>query len=197
MKHFTDQQLINKIRHDDPVAFEVLFDRYWDKLYRAGMTRLYDAEDTQDILQEVFISIWNRRETLLIKDSVEGYLMGALKLAILSFLRSKKVKQAQLSEALKRVNILEEAVSDLADYLDLERTLDKAVSTMPEMLRRVYQLRSENRSIKEIASELGIADQTVKNYIGEVIRRLRAVLSEQYPEQSLGIVVFVLTMLKS
>lgn len=197
MRHFTDQQLINEIRHDDPVAFEVLFDRYWDKLYRAGMTRLDDAEDTQDILQEVFISIWNRRQTLLIKDSVEGYLMGALKLAILSFLRSKKVKQAQLSEALKRVNILEEAVSDLTDYLDLECTLDKAVSTMPEMLRRVYQLRSENRSIREIASELGIADQTVKNYIGEVIRRLRAVLSEQHPEQSLGIVVFVLTMLKS
>ena len=63
------------------------------------------------------------------------------------------------------------------------------------MLKRVYQLRSENLSVKAIADELGLADQTVKNYIGEVSRRLRVTIAEKHPEKHLTYMALILAML--
>jgi RNA polymerase sigma-70 factor (ECF subfamily) len=67
----------------------------------------------------------------------------------------------------------------------LERTLEDAVNGMPEMLKKVYLLRSDNHSVKAIAGELGLADQTVKNYIAEATRRLRIVITDKYPGKHL------------
>jgi predicted transcriptional regulator len=66
---------------------------------------------------------------------------------------------------------------------------------MPEMLRKVYLLRSENHSVKAIAGELGLADQTVKNYIAEVSRRLRIVIAEKYPEKHLTYMALLIAIL--
>jgi len=166
----------------DSAAFDILFDRYWKKLYRSGLARLRDAEQVQDIIQEIFIRIWERRESLEINTSLESYLSGALKFSIISHFRSQKLKEQQLGEALKRVELLEESIHNLADYLLLEQTLEEAVNAMPEMLKQVYLMRSDNLTVKEIAGKLGIADQTVKNYISEVLRRLRIILAKKYPE---------------
>ncbi|MFA6944434.1 MAG: sigma factor-like helix-turn-helix DNA-binding protein [Pedobacter sp.] len=87
-----------------------------------------------------------------------------------------------MEEALQRIDVLEDSIHNLSDYILLEQTIEEAVNTMPEMLKQVYLLRSENLSVKEIAGKLGIADQTVKNYISEVLRRLRVKLAKKYPE---------------
>lgn len=191
MKNLTDWQLISAIKLSNSSAFDLMFDRHWNKLYKIAMSRLQDTDDVQDILQEVFISIWNRRYNLNITGSVEAYLVGAVKFAIISHLRSNKVKQQQLNEAMQRINILESAVDDLSDYFQLEKLLEETVNTMPLMLKQVYLLRSDNLSVKEIADQLGLADQTVKNYIAEVLRRLRIVISRKYPEEYLGIMAAI------
>nr|WP_068890031.1 sigma-70 family RNA polymerase sigma factor [Pedobacter panaciterrae] len=195
MKSLSDSQLLHYISQDNVMAFEVLFERHWDKLYRIALSRVQDTDDAQDILQEVFISIWNRRNSIIIKTSLEGYLIGALKFAVITHLRSQKVKQDQLTEAIQRMNIMENAIHDLSDYFLLEKTLEDAINSMPLMLKQVYLLRSDNLSVKEIADKLGLADQTVKNYIAEVLRRLRIVISRKYPEEYLGIIAAIYALI--
>ncbi|NRF39531.1 RNA polymerase sigma factor [Pedobacter foliorum] len=195
MKNLSDSQLLAYVNQDHVLAFEVLFDRHWDKLYRIALSRVQDTDDAQDILQEVFISIWNRRNSIVIKTSFEGYLTGALKFAVISHLRSQKAKQHQLEEAMQRINILETTVDDLSNYYLLEKTLEEAVNAMPQMLKQVYLLRSDNLSVKEIADKLGLADQTVKNYITEVLRRLKIVISRKYPEEYLGIIAAIYALI--
>lgn len=191
----TDYNLLSQIRLGDTAAFDLLFDRYWEKLYRVAFARLHNIDDAKDLVQELLINFWNRRERIEIKTTLESYLFGSLKLSIISYFRSLKSYDLRLDDVLERINILEESVTDLEDYLQLEHILDKAVNLMPETLRKIYTLRCDNVPVKEIALQLGLADQTVKNYISELLRRLRQNISEKYPEKHLTYILIFLSFL--
>ncbi|MCC8423696.1 RNA polymerase sigma factor [Mucilaginibacter sp. UR6-11] len=195
MERFSDLELLEQIKNNDHVAFDVMFGRYWKKLYQTAQARIKDEDTAKDIVQEIFIKIWNRRDTLKINTSLENYLQSAVRLSVISHYRSKKVTELQLNNALERINLLEDSIHSLSDYFELERTLQQAIDGMPEMLKKVYELRSENHSVKAIAGELGLADQTVKNYIAEVSRRLRIVISHKYPEKHLTYMAIIIAIL--
>jgi RNA polymerase sigma factor (sigma-70 family) len=191
----TDQDLLSLIKNGEPYAFEVIFERYWDQLFKTAVARLNNEDDAKDIVQELLISFWNKREKLAIKTTIENYLFGALKLSIISHFRTEKVCEIRLEDAIERISILEDSVTDIEDYLELEHVLEEAVSLMPETLRSIYILRCDNVPVKEIALKLGLADQTVKNYIAEVIRRLRTVITKKYPEKHLTYLVVLMHLL--
>src|ERR1700749_4568106 len=147
MKQYSDIELLSQIRQHDHHAFQTLFDRYWEKLYRTARARLDDETEAQDIVQEIFIKLWQRREQIAIHTAVENYLQSAVRLSVIGHFRSRKASETQLQHALERINILEDSIHSLTDYIELEQTLEEAVSLMPETLKRVYQLRSENLSV--------------------------------------------------
>jgi RNA polymerase sigma factor (sigma-70 family) len=195
MEYFSDLALLEQIKASDHFAFDVLFDRYWEKLYKTAYARLGDDVIAQDIVQEIFIKVWQRRENLIINTSLENYLHGAVRLSVISHFRSQQASDLRMQDALERINLLEDSIESIADYIELEKTLEEAVNGMPEMLKKVYMLRSDNLSVKAIAGELGLADQTVKNYIAEATRRLRIVISEKYPEKHLTYAALLLPLL--
>ncbi|RWY54059.1 RNA polymerase sigma factor [Mucilaginibacter gilvus] len=195
MKNLSEQELLLQIRRDNHEAFDVLFDRHWARCYQSARARLNGSDSAQDIVQEIFIKLWQRRSYLNVQGPLENYLQSAVKLSVISHFRSKKVTEVQLEDALDRINMLEDSIDSITDYLELEKTLQQTVELMPEMLKRVYQLRSENLSVKAIAGELGLADQTVKNYISEVSRRLRIVIAEKHPEKHLTYMALIAAIL--
>ena len=195
MIEIADTILLSRIREDDHSAFDLLFERYWERAYQAARARLDDEAQAQDLIQEIFIKLWQRRHSLNIQTSFEQYLLSAVRLSVISYFRSQKVTHVRLEDALQRLELLENSIHDHSGYLELEQTLEQAVKHMPEMLQKVYELRSESHSVKAIASELGLAEQTVKNYISEVLRRLRIAISEKHPEKNaayLALILFVL-----
>ena len=171
-----DSILLSRIREDDHSAFDLLFERYWERAYRAARARLDDEAQAQDLVQEIFIKLWQRRHTLAIQTSFEQYLLSAVRLSVISYFRSQKVTHVRLEDALQRVELLENSIHDHSGYLELEQTLEQAVKHMPEMLQKVYELRSENHSVKAIASELGLAEQTVKNSLVRSRKAIRQYL---------------------
>ncbi|WP_316739327.1 RNA polymerase sigma factor [Pedobacter aquatilis] len=175
--------LISRIKQDDELAFNQLFDLYWEKLYGLAWARVNNADVAQDIVQELFIKLWQRRKSLDIKGSLSAYLHTAVKLSVISYFRSVSKEELQLQDAATRMSIIQDAAGDLEDYLLLEHLIAETVAKMPELLQQVYTMRNESKSIKEIAADLGIAEQTVKNYTAEVLRRLRLVIQEKYPEK--------------
>ncbi|KLT64780.1 RNA polymerase sigma factor [Pedobacter sp. BMA] len=175
--------LISRIKEDDESAFNALFEHYWEKLYSTAWARVNDSEVAKDIVQELFIKLWQRRKSLDIKGSVDAYLQSAVKLSVISHFRSKSKEDLQLQDAATRMEIIQEAVDGLEDYILLEQLIAETVARMPELLQQVYTMRNESKSIKEIAADLGIAEQTVKNYTAEVLRRLRLVIQDKYPEK--------------
>lgn len=187
--------LLSKVKQGDADAFSQLFDFYWDKLYSVAWARVNDAEFAKDIVQELFIKLWNRREQLDIQTSLDAYLHSAVKLSVISHFRSKSKEDLQLQEAATRYEIITDATDGLEDYMELERVIAETVSQMPVLLQQVYTMRNESKSIKEIAEDLGIAEQTVKNYTSEVLRRLRLVITEKYPEKYAAYLSMLMLML--
>ncbi|MBC7616779.1 MAG: sigma-70 family RNA polymerase sigma factor [Pedobacter sp.] len=191
----SDQDLLMDIQKGESAAFDLLFDRYWDKLYKTAFARLNSSDDAKDLVQELLISLWNKRETLVINTTLENYLFGALKFRVVSYFRSLKINEQRLVEATERINILENSVTDVKDYIELENILEEAINLMPETLKKIYELRCDNVPLKEIASRLGLADQTVKNYLSEVIRRLKQVILEKHPEKHLTYLAILISIL--
>src|SRR5690606_20425787 len=70
----SDEELIELIRDGDEIAFSTLYNRYWDKLYSIAYNRLYDEMEAEEVIQELFLSIWNRRQQLEIRSTLSGYL---------------------------------------------------------------------------------------------------------------------------
>lgn len=196
-QQISDTELLLQIKADDHAAFDLLFDRYWERLYRAALARVDDDSVAQDIVQELFIKIWERRHTLTIQISLENYLLSAIRFSVISHFRSKNVNEVRLDDALQRVHLLETSINENAGYLELEKTLENALLKMPDMLQKVYQLRSENKAVKEIAGELGVAEQTVKNYISEVSRRLRNAIIEKHPEEQVTYLALIFALLNN
>ena len=194
-QQISDNELLLQVSADDHSAFDLLFDRYWERLYRAALARADDDQVAQDIVQELFIKLWERRHTLDIQLSLENYLLRAVKFGVISYFRSKNVNEVRMDDALQRVQLLQTAIDNNDGYFELERTLQEAVNKMPEMLQKVYQLRSNNKPVKEIANELGVAEQTVKNYNSEVLRRLRMAIVEKHPEKHVTYLAFIITLL--
>lgn len=195
MRYLSDSDLISLISDDNRQAFNQLFERHWSRLFSIAVARIQDEQEAQDIIQEIFIKLWERRSRLVIHGEVEHYLYGAVKLSVIQHFRSKKVNERQMENALQRMNILEDSINAIEDYLELEKTLENALSLMPQTLRDIYQMRTENISVKHIADRLGLADQTVKNYIGEITRRLRAAVLEQHPEKHMTYVALLALLL--
>ncbi|WP_111634502.1 RNA polymerase sigma factor [Pedobacter cryoconitis] len=176
--HKSDRELVKDMNEGDETAFQCLFDFHWDTLYAFVYRLINDEDQTKDILQNVFLEVWNKKDTLLIDDSILPYLYKIAKNDVMSLFRRNKVRldgNDILIRNLKRSSATDDRIiaKQLQDVIDLE--LEK----MPFNVRQCFQLsKYEHKSIREIALELTLSEQTVKNNISEALRRLRFCLND-------------------
>ena len=184
-----DTTLLKALGAGDESAFCELYDRYWEQAFIAAKKRLDDDEMAKDIVQDVFINIWTLRNTLNVKTGFSSYLFGAIKLRIIGYFQSQKIKQRVLATALEKMKEIEDNAYDLSIYLEMEQEVSNEIDQFPENMRLAFLMRGDDKTVREIALELGIAEQTVRNNVSEALRRLRILLSKKYPEQSLKYII--------
>jgi RNA polymerase sigma-70 factor (family 1) len=177
MTNKSDKELLQAIRLGDEKAFQCIFDRHWNTLFSFVYKLISDEDQTKDILQNTFLEIWKRKDTLIVEDSIMPYLFKIAKNDVISLFRKDKVR-LQGDEIL--VRNLQSA--DLPDERmlasELQQTIDTELVKMPFNMRQCFHLsRYENKSVRDIAEELRLSEQTVKNNISEALRRLRQALT--------------------
>jgi len=172
----SDKELIKEISTGNELAFQQLFDRHWKPLY-AFVDRLIDDEDqTKDILQNSFMEIWKRKETLFVDDSLMPLLIKIAKNEVITLFRRNKVRLAGDQILISKLHRMEEA-DDRLIAAELKQEIDNELVKMPFNMRQCFRLsKFENKTVKEIALELRLSEQTVKNNISEALRRLRTAL---------------------
>lgn len=175
--HKSDKELLKEMSNGDETAFQCLFDCHWDTLYTYVYRLINDKDQTKDILQNVFLEVWNKKETLLIDDSILPYLYKIAKNDVMSLFRRNKVRLVGndvLIRNLKRSS----ATDDRIIARQLQEVIDLELAKMPFNMRQCFQLsKYEHKSIREIALELMLSEQTVKNNISEALKRLRFCLN--------------------
>ena len=163
---------------DEQAGFRILYNRYWEGLYKKAFHRFGISADAQDAVQEIFISLWRNRQTIQIDETLAPYLFTALRYYIIKQVYRKAKKGICTSLSVESLERAELTTEELLQYKELQSIINDEVSLLPERMKQIYRLsRVENLQIADIAGQLSISEQTVKNTLTTVLKRLRKSLS--------------------
>lgn len=177
-KTLSDQQLFLLVKEDDCRAFEELYSRHWFPLVDAAYRRLQSEQKAEDLVQDLFMSLYQKRHTLEFTVSLQAYLHQALKYKVLNEFRSENTRQTYT----KSLFFSEVSKNDLANELDakeLRRKIEIVLESLPDKCRKVFILsRNGNCSNRDISQKLAISLSTVEKHIGKALKALRSSLPE-------------------
>lgn len=182
-----DERIIKRLHQNDESALTELYSKYWQYLYITSYNVLRNKELCEDIVQEVFLSVWNRRMKLQIKVSLKSYLYACTRYQVFAQLR--KNKEILRTDLFTTMNQRIHYASTDAEiiYKELVQQVDSVVETLPNKCKKVYILsRNEHLSHLEISSRLHISTKTVENHITKALRILK---------KSLGVLVSIILFL--
>ena len=170
-----DALLLQQIAEGHAKSFELLYEKYWEIAYSDAYKRLKDTDQAKDIVQEIFTSIWLRRETLVI-GNVSAYLKIAVRNKVFKVLAKQKLTHPYF-------NFLETmpAASHQPDanllWQEFFSSYEALLNTLPAAKQTIFRLRfQEDLSTADIAHRLGLSRKTVQNQIGRAIEHLRVYL---------------------
>ncbi|WP_138483459.1 RNA polymerase sigma-70 factor [Dyadobacter bucti] len=180
--HPSDPEIVSAIRRGDEQAFEQTFRKYYPRLCNYACTLLKDEEESEEVVQTVFLTIWEKRADLEITLSLKSYLYRAVHNHCLNRFKHASVREAHRDYTLNYIPQSYESVTEVIHASELEERIEKAVSTLPEQCQRAFRLsRFEELKYHEIAEQLGISIKTVENQIGKALKILRLELADYLP----------------
>lgn len=171
----TDEDLMHMLRSDDASAFAELYRRHWEKLSLHVVKVLGSKEDACDIVQEVFVSIWKRRNELEMTGPPVAYLLRSVRNVAIRYIEKDITRNNYLESLSAAAQNFEIDPNSDYELKELQLNVDKAVAHLPAKMQEVYILsRREKMSYKEIANHLGIAENTVRKQLSNALKSLRA-----------------------
>lgn len=178
----SENELIRALVNNETKAFEALYLLYGRKLLTFVSTYFSSKDDAEEIVQEVFVKIWNKRAKLAEHDSLKGYLFTiAYNSVRKTFIKKKRESDLKQNYAFEYLNVSEESTS-VGYYSEMISQIEKIVEDMPEKRKQIFTLcKKEGLSIKEVASYLNISEKTVKNQITAAYQTIRERVQKNLP----------------
>lgn len=172
-----DLELYALLKAGDKVAYTEIYNRYFSLLYLHALKRLRDEEAARDLIQDLFATLWLKRDVLTTKTNLSNYLYTAVRNGVFNFIAHQKVASRYISELPGKVEPSECITDHLARERQLAALIEKEIAELPEKMREIFLLsRVEGLSHKEIAARLGISELTVKTQVKNALRILRGKL---------------------
>ncbi len=170
----TDNELFRKLKKDDTKAYEMLFHRHWHALFHFSLKILHSEDEAKDITQSVFLYLWDKRYEIQINESVKSYLFQAVRFRSLNRIKELLNTPQNIEDIPAALEPVLEDIMEAIDYKELRNILENEVSNLPERTQEIFRLsRFKQLSVKEIAQQLNISEQTVKNQITKALGILR------------------------
>ena len=174
-ENFSDKEIIKAIGEGRTSAFKLVFDSCYEKLCQYAFTIVKDTDEAEDIVQAMFVKLWERRETLDIKYSIRSYLFKSVYHQCINQLEHRKIKLKFQDDS--QWNPVHTNIDAFPN--ELEERLRRVVEGLPPQCRTIFIMsRYEELRYPEIASKLNISVNTIQNQICKALRILRAELKE-------------------
>lgn len=175
----TDIELLTLLAKSDQNAFTAIYNRYWEKMFALAARKVDDLHDAEEIVQEIFVSLWNKRENLQITSSFNNYLAVSVKYRVIKTLARQQIHKRFENSEMNNISILDNSTMEYLDFDELKSKLEHYVSELPEKCRLVYQLsREAGFSQKQIAEKMSISEKTVEAHLSKAIKTLRIRLNK-------------------
>ena len=171
---YSDEELIQEIKAGNMLAFDALYKKYSRRLYKFGFSILKSREETENLIQDVFLNLWENRHKVEKDSSVKSYVFTIAYNSAISVIR-KKVRESQFIEYLKSIQEVNGEAADVKiEYDELKNKLDNIIQTLPPRQKEVYMLhRVEGLKYSEIAKRLNISENTIENHMSRAIKTIR------------------------
>lgn len=182
--------MLAALKRGDKNAFALLYNAYVGKSYNFVYSLVKDEETAKDIVQDTFIKVYLKRDTISKVCSFSSYLFKMLRNAVLDYFDSEMVKLRYVAR-LQHSEDFADVVNEKMNVSELSEHLERALSKMPKQRQHIFRLSRYNGvSNKEIAMMLGISKRTVENHLTNALRDIRSVISEK-----VSVLVFVICAL--
>ncbi|MBV6647933.1 MAG: RNA polymerase sigma-70 factor [Cyclobacteriaceae bacterium] len=177
----SDAVLISGIQQGNHESLKQLFDLYYDQLTRYALKLVDHPESAEEIVQDIFVWVWEKRERLSIEASVKSYLLRATKNRCINHLKSKynSIRKEEIADNMP-INGQLESVAESLQYAELLDLLARAEELLPEKTAIVFSMsRHGDMSHQQIAEELDISVKTVEYHITNALKIIRSHLAQQ------------------
>lgn len=173
----TDQQLAALLKAGDHAAFTEVYQRYAALVINFTAKRLHDLPAAEDIVQEVFVKLWDNRDTFELKANLSSYLHRAALNRMLNYLKHEGTKEVHLDSLRSFIAAGVEGTDHRARASNLEQIIQHEIDRLPPKTKEVFELRrNQQLSNREIAETLTISEQTVETHMKKALKHLRAKL---------------------
>lgn len=174
---YNDDALFELMRNDSTAAFTVLYNRYWDRIFYIAAGKLKDPLVAEDVVQDIFTDLWNRRKEIIIKKDTAAYLAVAVKYRIINI--QARIHKAQKYEA-ERIHFLKYTDDSIEAWINNKELYDllyKEIQQLPEKARLAFQLNTDyEMRHKEIAALMNTSPKAVERSIARAVHSLKAAL---------------------
>ena len=169
-----DIELVERLQKGDVEAFDLLYDKYSGKLYAFGLKYLRSTAEAEELVQSVFLKLWENYKNLKKESSFKSYLFTIAYNDICKLFRKRNYRQKFISDTLYENSQSSTEMEDGTDYKSVLEQVQQIVNKLPERQKTIYlKSRQEGKSTKEIAEEVGLSPGTVDNYISESLKFIR------------------------
>ncbi|WP_316817599.1 RNA polymerase sigma-70 factor [Pedobacter nyackensis] len=177
-KVYEDHELTALLKADHQVALKHIYEKYWKRLYLSAYSVLKDNEQSKDIVQDVLLQLWVRKNEVKI-EKLSSYLFTAVRYKVLSYVRSADHRKVFVEEGeLEQLAGVQESHNNL-DINDINNILEAGIAALPERCREVFMLsRKELLSNKEIAERMGITVKAVESQMTIALKQLKAKMGD-------------------
>lgn len=169
-----EQELIRRLKQDDEKAFNGLFYHYHARVYNLAKRFLQSKEDAEEIVQIVFIAVWENRKQIDEDQSLSGYILTIARHWIFNTLRKNVYRQGYIDYLLGQDQTFNFKTEDIVYYNELNTLVNNLIDTLPPKRSEIFKLsRIEGLSYREIADRLLISESTVNTQITKALDFLR------------------------
>ena len=168
-----EKAIVKQFKDGDVAAFDALYHHYSKRLYNFSYGLVKDYDTAAEIVQEVFVTLWEKREQVNIELSFNNYIFTIAYNSIRKYFRSKSIETRVKNQLINNLPNIIENTDESIIYNELLEIANKAIEKIPPKRRMVYKLsRQEWLRIKEIAARLQISTRTAENHLAKALKFL-------------------------
>jgi RNA polymerase sigma-70 factor (family 1) len=177
IENISDDLLVTRIRHGNKDAFRLLYTRYNKKIYFFSLRYLGNNVEAEELVQSVFINVWENRESLDASLPVKSYIYKAAVNYIYNYLKKKAIRTKFIESEIIRGENSSNLTYEQVFFHDLEISINSIINSFPECQQKIFKLsRIEGLSHKEIAKKLDLSERTVENQVYRSLKIIRNAL---------------------
>jgi len=175
-----DIELVERLQKGDVEAFDLIYEKYSGKLYAFGLKYLKSTEEAEELVQSVFLKLWENYKILKKELSFKSYLFTIAYNDICKLFRKRNYRQKFIDDTLYENSQFSSEIEEGIDYHSVLEQVEQIVNKLPEKQKTIFlKSRKEGKSTKEIAEEVGLSPGTVDNYISESLKFIRSRLRKE------------------